>query len=293
MSDKDKCKAILDVVPETAVLAFDVVGWTDPDGPRRIAASKTVQQAINKELTKQAEALAKKHAKGTTITQEEAVKFLATVPKEILEAQQKDVEGRLKCAFNESPIGVWLDRNSWILWIFVPIVVGGAGTYMYMAQTGDLPASWATSMAKTKKSFDTRHLGKITLGASDVTFVPSERKISVLAFGEMKWDRVAVKLTLGGGVAEGAFSTGAVGLDVTTKISKSWDFTAGSQVIGQEGAWGGASSVGFAYKGTGAASSMSLFFKASYAYGAQNPLKGMPIAVPDAPGPSLSVGLRF
>lgn len=293
MGDKEKCKAILDVVPETAVLAFDVVGWTDPDGAKRIAGSKAVQQAINKELTKQAEALAKKHAKGSEISQEDAVKFLKTVPKHILEAQQKEVETRLGCAFNESPIGVWLDKNSWILWIFVPIVVGSAGTYMYMAKTGDLPASWATSMAKTKKSFDTRHLGKITLGTSDVTFVPSERKISVLAFGEMKWERVAVKLTLGGGVADGEFSSGAVGLDVTTKISKSWDFTAGSQVIGKEGAWGGQSSIGFAYKGSGAAASMSLFFKASYAYGAQNPLDNMPVPVPDAPGPSLSVGLRF
>ncbi|GAB5378118.1 MAG: hypothetical protein AcusKO_45800 [Acuticoccus sp.] len=292
MGDRDKCRELLDIVPETAVLAFDVVGWSKPADAQRIAASKTIQQEINKALTKEATALAKKHFKGDKVSQEDAVKFLKTVPKPLLDAQKKEAEKRLKCAFNESPIGVWLDKNSWILWVFVPIVVGGAGTYMYVAKTGDLPASWATSMAKTKKSFDTKHLGKITLGTHDVTFVPSERKISVLAFGEMKWERLAVKLTLGGGVSDGSVSSGAMGLDVSAKISKGWSISADTQVTNQEGAWGGASSVGFAYKGTGAASDMSLFFKASYAYGQADPMKGLPIQT-TAPGPALSLGLNF
>lgn len=292
MSDKDKCKAVLDVVPETAVLAFDVVGWTKPDDAKRIAASKTIQQEINKALTKKAEALAKKHFKGETVTQEDAVEFLKTVPKPLIDAQSKEVQERLKCAFNESPIGVWLDKNSWILWVFVPIVVGGAGTYMYVAKTGDLPASWATSMAQTKKSFETKHLGKITLGTHDVTFVPSERQISVMAFGEMKWERLAVKLTLGGGVADGSVSAGAAGLDVSADLSKGWSISAGTQVTNQEGAWGGASSVGFKYKGSGAAANMELFFKASYAYGQADKMKGLPIQTV-TPGPALSLGLNF
>lgn len=294
MGDKETCKAILDIVPETAVLAFDVVGWTEADGAKQIAKSKEIREAIEKELTKQANDLAKKHFEGKKISEEDAAKFLKTVPSKILEAQQKEMTSRLSCAFNESPIGVWIDKNSWVLYVFAPIVVGAAGTYMYTAKTGDLPASWAASMAKVNKSFNVKSLGKITIGTTDVKFVPSKRDLSVLAFGEMKWERVSFKLTLGGGVTGGSFSTGAIGLDVNTVLSRNWDLKAGTMAISHEGNWGGRSTLGLEYKGSGAAADLRLVFAAQFAYGQVNTFEAMPaLKGPSALGGTLSVGLRF
>ena len=51
--------------------------------------------------------------------------------------RKKDLLKRLECAWNESPLGVWLDKNSWVLYVFAPIVIGAAGSWMYVAKTGD------------------------------------------------------------------------------------------------------------------------------------------------------------
>ncbi|MEM6761433.1 MAG: hypothetical protein AAF615_01020 [Pseudomonadota bacterium] len=276
MSDEKKCKSLLEIVPETAVLAFDLVGWSEAHSPQRIAESKDVREAIDKELTKQAEALRKKHFSEKPVSQEDAVKFLSVVPKTILDKQSKEAQERLKCAYNESPIGVWLDENSWVLYVFVPLIVGAAGTYMYVAKTGDLPASWATSMAKTKKSFQTKKLGKITLGVSDISFVPSNRDLSVVAFGAMEWKRVALKFSMGGALTAGKPTTGLMGVDLTTAIHRNVDLTIGSQVVTNTGDWGGKSSVGLNFKGTGAASNMSLFLGSEFSYGQTEAFGGMP-----------------
>lgn len=276
MGDRETCRDILAIVPETAVLAFDVVGWTDPEGPRRIANAREVRKAIDAELTKQAEALHKKHFGGQTVTQEDAVKFLMTVPKEILDKQAKEAAERLECAYKESPLGAWLDRNSWVLYVFVPVVVGAAGTAMYVARTGNQPASWATSMAKTKGSFTTKHLGTVTLGTNNVTFVPSTRSLSVNAFGEMKWERVALKLTLGGGMSEGAYTSSLFGVDLTTALTRDLDLKIGSQAANHMSQWGGTSTFGLKYKGTGAAANTSFMLGSQFSYGQTNAFKGMP-----------------
>ncbi|WMS44111.1 hypothetical protein RDV64_06895 [Acuticoccus sp. MNP-M23] len=293
MGDRETCRDILAIVPETAVLAFDVVGWTDPDGPRRMANAQEVRKAIDAELTKQAEALHKKHFAGKTVTQEDAVKLLMTVPKEILDKQKKEAGERLKCAYQESPLGVWLDRNSWVLYVFAPIVVGAAGTIMYVARTGDQPASWATGMAKTKKSFTTKHLGTVTLGTNKVTFVPSTRSLSVNAFGEMKWERVAVKLTLGGGMSEGEYNASLFGVDLTTAVTRDLDLKIGSQAANHMSQWGGTSTVGLNYKGSGAAANTSIMLGSQFSYGQTGAFEGMPAVKPPPMGATFKLELKF
>jgi hypothetical protein len=42
---------------------------------------------------------------------------------------------------------------------------------VYVAEVGDTPAKWATSMAEVKKSWTVQKLGKTTVGTTDVKFV--------------------------------------------------------------------------------------------------------------------------
>jgi hypothetical protein len=49
----DRPKDLLNVAPETVVLAFDIAGWTSPGDAERIARSKEVVAAMNKALAEQ------------------------------------------------------------------------------------------------------------------------------------------------------------------------------------------------------------------------------------------------
>ena len=278
-----QCRDVLDVIPETVVLAFDVAGWTEPRGTERIAKSKEVVDAINKELARQGQQLVARHFAGETIGEDQALKMLAAGGGKLLEDRKRELEQRVKCAYSESPLGVWLDRNKWVIYVVVPLVVGSAGTWMYVARVGDTPASWATSMANVKKDWKVQHLGKLTLGTEDVTFVPSRREISGKAFGMLDWERLSVRLTLGGGMAEDKFAGANVQADIKTAVTRDLELFARSGLGGIGTDLKGSSAVGLRYNGSGAGANLSLSLSGILAY--------QPQGVSSA-GASASAGLK-
>lgn len=263
------CSDVLDVIPETVILAFDVAGWTDPRGAARIAHSKTIVEAMNKELANQGQQLIAKHYAGKTVTQEDALKLLSGVGSKFTEQRQRELTQRITCAYKESPLGIWLDRNEWVLYVVVPLVVGAAGTWMYVAQVGDLPASWATSMANVKKNWKVQHLGKIDLGTQDVTFVPSKREISGKVFAMLDWEWMAIKMTLGGGMADDKFSGASVQPEVTLRVTRELEVNANTELTGLGVKPAGSSSLNLKYSGTGAGANLSLSLGGQLAYDPQ------------------------
>ncbi|OSQ42794.1 hypothetical protein [Marivita geojedonensis] len=195
------CADILDFVPETVVLAFDVTGITDPKDATRIAKSKDVQKAMEAALAEKGRALVKKHFSGKEITSEDALEMLKAPGSKLLDKRKKDFEKRLSCAYDQSPIGAWIDRNTWVLYVFVPLLIGGAGTYMYVAKAGDTPASWAASFA-SNQSFEVTKLGKIEIGTGDIKLVPSKTVISGKVFGKASFEHLKIKLEVAAGSAE-------------------------------------------------------------------------------------------
>jgi len=154
----NSCRDVLDVVPETVVLAFDVMGWTARSDPRLIANKKEIVDAMTKALAAEGKRIAEKHFKGEAVTSDDGLKFLAAGGKAFLDKRQAELKRRVECAYKESPLGVWLDKHEWVLYVVLPLVVGGAGTYMYVARVGDVPAAWASSFASVKKSWKVQHL---------------------------------------------------------------------------------------------------------------------------------------
>lgn len=263
------CQDVLDVIPETVVLAFDVVGWTDPRGAARIANSKTIVEAMNKELASQGQSLIAKHYAGKTVTQEDALKLLSGVGSKFTDDRQRELTRRITCAYRESPLGIWLDKNEWVLYVVVPLVVGAAGTWMYVAQVGDLPASWATSMANVKKNWKVQHLGKIELGTQDVKFVPSKREISGKVFVMADWEWMAIKMTLGGGMADDKFSGATAQSEVTLRVTRELEVNANTAITGIGTKPAGSSSLNLKYSGTGAGAKLSLSLGGLLAYDPQ------------------------
>ena len=252
------CSDILDVIPETVVLAFDVAGWTDPKDAERIARSKEIAKAINEELASQGKQLVEKHFTGKTITQADALKMLSDAGSKFTDDRKHELSQRISRAYHDAPLGVWLDKHSWVLYVFVPLVVGAAGTWMYVAQVGDLPASWATSIGNVKKDWNVQKLGKITLGTQDLKFIPSKREWSGKAMGMLAWERLSIRITLGGGMVQDRFTGASVECQVTTSVTRELEATASSIVNGLGANVAGSSSVGLKYKGSGAGATLSL-----------------------------------
>lgn len=293
MSDEAKCKSVLDVAPETVILAFDVVGWTETTDPKRVLEARTVREEIEKALGEKAKELHKKHTAGKEITQEDAIEVLKTIPKPIIDKQTSEATDRLKCAFQQSPVGVWLDRNSWVLYVVVPLIAVGAGAYMYSAKVGDQPASWAASMAKTKGSIKISKRGKIELGLEKVSFVPSKREISAAGYSELQLERVKVRFSIEGQLVDGALKKQGLGLSMRTKLTDNVGFHAGSMAYGSQGAWVGQSKLGLAFTGQGGAANTSLNLDFMGSYGDQNVLSQFPSAGPAGLSAMATFRLRF
>jgi len=270
------CADVLDVVPETVVLAFDIAGITDPADAARIAESREVQKAIEKALAAKGKELIQKHFKGKEITQDDALEMLKSAGSKLLDNRKKDLEKRLKCAYENSPLGVWIDKHSWVLYVFVPLLVGGAGTYLFVAKTGDWPAGKAASFA-SNQAFEITKLGKITLGTGKITLVPSKTVISGKVFGKADFERVKIKIEVGVGSAEhkDTASTHFAGVspsfDVTHILRSDLSLSYGLRFenLGTElpGAyWVGRARTKFSFTGTGAASGLSLSVGGDLAY---------------------------
>lgn len=270
------CADVLDVIPETVVLAFDVTGITDPADAARVARSREVQKAMEKALAEKGKELIKKHYGGKEVTQDDALEMLKSAGSKVLDNRKKDLEKRLKCAYENSPLGAWIDRNTWVLYVFVPLLVGGAGTYMYVAKTGDTPAGWAASMASQQK-FEVTKLGKIEIGTGDVKLVPSKTVIAGKVFAKADFERVKIRIEVGAGSAEHKdtektyFAGVSPSLAMTHLLNRDLRLTyglgfdsLGTQTPGA--AWSGTASTKFTYTGSGAAAGLSLSVGGDLAY---------------------------
>jgi len=244
-----RCSDGLNIVPETIVLAFDVLGWTSPSDAGRIARSREVSDAMKKEISAQGRKIIQKHFQGEEVTQADAFRMLEGAGMPLFERRKKDLERRLACAYRTSPLGAWLDRNQWVLYIVLPVIVGGAGTYMYIARVGDTPARWAESLASGhKKVFKIQHLGKLELGSKRVKFVPSKREISGKIFGRLKLERLSLNLTVGGGFTDGEVAPAAVSAAVSTALSRNLRLSGTSSAEGLGSVFEGKSTLGMSYR---------------------------------------------
>ncbi len=229
-----QCLDIPEVATETIVLSLDLIGFSPGNtadigrGLRKKQAEEAIQKALkneNKELTKL-------FLKGKPITSEKAQESVTDMGKAVASAiadsAQRKLKQQLGCAWKRSPVGIWVDENDWVLYIVVPLVIGGAAAgagYMYHARVGDKPAGIQTSLAEPH--LKVKPIGSLTLGLSDIKFVPSERIVETKVFSKIEWKPLNIGFSIFGGAKDGELSK----LKLQSKI---------------------------AYKGSGATSNLSL-----------------------------------
>jgi hypothetical protein len=230
-----KCSDLLDVAVDSVVLTFDLL--EDPAALaqkdlKRALRAKEVRAEMQKAFASAAEDVIKKHHKGKPVTEREAVDFLAKGGGVVGERMGRELSETLTCKLKESPLGVWIDRNEWVLYVVVPVVVAG-GAYgaklMYDARVGDTPASWATALAGKHLTF--RPLGGLKIGATDIEFVPSKREVGVKLFVTKNWEKVEATLTFGGGMAEDELSKANAAASAKIPLGMRYKGVAGASTL--------------------------------------------------------------
>ncbi len=242
----DECKAngdVIDVAQETLVMAFELFDAELARSPERLVAvlkSEKVAKAIEEALRQEAARLLEEQKNnaaptdGTAVLKKVGEKALAVGKDELIKAitsgaqfkQLKAQLDNLKCSFEKSPVGVWVEehKDKW----YVYVVAAGAGLAgagaMYATWWGDELASPLTKLAEKQLRF--KPMGTLEVGAKKITFVPSKRIVGVQAFATAKWKRVQatleVSVTMEKEKLTAAGGTGTVVVD----LGQGWKFNA-------------------------------------------------------------------
>lgn len=280
----DECKAdgeVIDVAQETLVMAFELFDAELARSPERLVAvlkSEKVAKAIEEALRQEAARLLEEQKKGAPPTdgakviQKVGEKALAVGKDELIKAitsgaqfkQLKAQLEKLKCSFEKSPVGVWVEehKDKWYVYVVAAGVgVAGVGA-MYATWWGDELASPLTKLAEKQLRF--KPMGNLEVGANKVTFVPSKRVVGVQAFATAKWERVTATLelsvTMENGKLTAAGGTGTVVVD----LGQGWKFNAkgaggvASPVPGAATAPYYSLGIGLGYTGLGGAQGLSV-----------------------------------
>jgi len=242
----DECKAsgdVMDVAQETLVMAFELFDAELARSPERLVAvlkSEKVAKAIEEALRQEAARLLEEQKKnaaptdGTAVLQKVGEKALAVGKDELIKAitsgaqfkQLKAQLDKLKCSFEKSPVGVWVEehKDKWYVYVVAAGVgLAGAGA-MYATWWGDDLVSPLTKLAEKQLRF--KPMGTLEVGANKITFVPSKRVVGVQAFATGKWERVTatleVSVTMEKEKLTAAGGTGTVVVD----MGQGWKFNA-------------------------------------------------------------------
>lgn len=243
----DQCKAssggVLDVLQDTLVLGLEFADTEIHKSPELILKalqSDEVKKAIEEALRTEGKRLLDEQAKrpltvadGTAVAEKVGTAVATAAKDEVVKAIKgssgfKELEKKLddlKCAFDKSPVGVFVGqhKDKWYVYVIAAgVAIGGAGA-MYATWWGDDIADPLTKLAKDKLKF--KVLGNVEIGASKITFKPSKRETGVELFTTAKWKRVEVKLEMSisqeNGKLTGAGGTGTV----VVHLTDTWTFT--------------------------------------------------------------------
>lgn len=194
------CADVLDLVPETVVLVFDVTGLTTPDDAKRVMAAKEIEKLIGETLKTEAMALAKKHNSGKEVTKKDVLKMTESAGSRLLKNRKNKFEKRAKCAYEASPLGAWVSENMDTIMVVVPILAGSALAGMYIAKVGDGPAQMAADKISGKsKDWTIKKVGTITVSAKDIKLKPSKSVVSGMGVTKMKLKKIPITMEVAAG----------------------------------------------------------------------------------------------
>jgi hypothetical protein len=212
-SSPSSAPSVVDAASNTIVLAFDLAESQIVNMPDELAKAlqqKDVQDAIRSVLANLA--LAKQKSGSTTMTEQEAMQVAQAVGKaagdkitsSVLDQMKKTPEYKaldqsmkdLQQAMKSSPLGLWVDRNSGILYVIGAGLVLGGATALYVTKTGGPAVDFPISQL-TGKSVQVFKVGQFSLKGSLLKFDPATQTAGAALMGTEKWDKLEVSVQFG------------------------------------------------------------------------------------------------
>ncbi|MEL6330925.1 MAG: hypothetical protein AAFR38_14865 [Planctomycetota bacterium] len=223
----------------TVELAFEFVGGTARDIPQ-LLTRPSVMNAIQRALQEEAQKIMREQSAsggGEQINGVEAARRLgeavvgsSRVRDQVLsQAQQSPEYQRLRrsirelgCAFDNSPVGVFVDNNStWLIIVGAVGAIGGAAA-MYYFEAGDTPAQ-AFSFASNQELLK---VGSISVSTGEIEFVPSERRVRAGIAANAEFSNVQASLRLQAGFTRDELTSAGGSARIVTDLRRTTRVTA-------------------------------------------------------------------
>ncbi len=200
------CRSLPAAAKRTVALAIKIPGAAH-SSVTKVLEDRELQLAVANELKKAGEKLMKEQAesKGKGISMGASLqKVGAAAQKKLQEPVVKELKkteeykklekglAEFKCAFDNTPVGAFVNENKMLLIIVGAVGAIGGGVAMYYTRSGDVPAK-AYSLLPFLTPIK---LGSVELNASGVKFKPSERQFEATIGAKGEWTGVKANLEL-------------------------------------------------------------------------------------------------
>lgn len=189
-------------------LGIDLAGVTIRDSQHileRVLAKPEVQDALAAALRQAGQDMMNQQILGQPLTLDQSLSRLGTAGGGVLRAPTESEVRRqrefqrleqglreLRCAFDHSPVGVFVNDNKTLLIIVGSVAAIAGGVAMYHTRAGDAPAELLSLLPR----LDVLKIGGVTFSAGNVRFTPSERRVSGTFGATGQWGIVRASLDL-------------------------------------------------------------------------------------------------
>ncbi|MEJ1157012.1 hypothetical protein [Prosthecomicrobium sp. N25] len=204
---------VIDAGHEIIVLSFRLLDAEVTAIPQQVATALTdpaTQAAIKKTLLDFAKS--RGTAAETVVSGEDAQKLVESLGKGVYDAASKKVLDQVKetaeykrlekslesfkKAAASSNLGVWVDKNSTVLYIVGAALVVGTGTVLYVTRTGGGIVDAVTDPLKDK-SFKILTVGAFSLSVGKLRFDPTAQLLGGEVSTVANWQKLKLELKLG------------------------------------------------------------------------------------------------
>ena len=208
-------KPLGDATTQVVVLAFDLVGQQAANLPTLLQTSltdKSVQDAIQSSLDA---FVLKRMIAGTAmdaLTPKDAQDLLSAIANsaggKLGDAALKQIKNSpeykklekavadFEAAAKASPLGVWVDKNSGMVFVTGIVLAIGGVAALYATKTGGTVTNLAVSQLKNKP-FQVFKVGKFTLQGQLLAFQPDKQILGAGVVATEKWQQVQVSVSMG------------------------------------------------------------------------------------------------
>jgi hypothetical protein len=233
------CTKIGPALHRTVAVGIDLIGFSAVHSHQVLSTvleDKKIQLQLAEALKKAGQELMAEQNSGKHLTLDDTLSKIGTAADGIVRVPVKNQYQRsaefqrlesslqqLKCAFDQTPVGAFVNENKTLLVIIGSVAAIGGGVAMYQTKAGDVPAK-AFSLLPS--------LTPISIGSVDITLQnfelkPSERKVAFDAGMSGKWSRVEARLNLGATFAHDDLTRAAGSGKLTLYLGSGWQGTAG------------------------------------------------------------------